>query len=266
MLIDWFTVAAQSLNFIVLVWLLKRFLYQPILNAIDAREQRIARELADADAAKSEAERERASYQQKNQTLDQQRQTLLQQASDAASAERDKLMAQARSEMQTLQKTLRQQLQHELQTLQRDIAQRSQQEVFAIARKLLKELANAELEAQITGVFVDRLKQMDEATRTAVIKLTPTPSEPALIRSAFELPAAQKTAIERAVSQLFGKDIAIKFATAPTLTSGIELINGGQKISWTIAHHLAELEHNLRQLSTVSSLPTVPANDREPQP
>jgi len=53
MLIDWFTVGAQALNFLILVWLLKHFLYQPILNAIDAREKLIAKELADADAKKS---------------------------------------------------------------------------------------------------------------------------------------------------------------------------------------------------------------------
>jgi F-type H+-transporting ATPase subunit c len=50
MLIDWFTVGAQLLNFLILAWLLKRFLYRPILDALDAREQRIAAELADADA------------------------------------------------------------------------------------------------------------------------------------------------------------------------------------------------------------------------
>ena len=55
MLIDLFTVGAQALNFLVLVWLLKRFLYKPILNALDAREKRIARELADADAKTAEA-------------------------------------------------------------------------------------------------------------------------------------------------------------------------------------------------------------------
>ena len=59
MLIDWFTVVAQALNFLILVWLLKRFLYKPILNALDAREKRIATELADADARKAEARQER---------------------------------------------------------------------------------------------------------------------------------------------------------------------------------------------------------------
>jgi len=43
MLIDWFTVGAQALNFLILVWLMKRFLYKPVLHAIDEREMRIAR-------------------------------------------------------------------------------------------------------------------------------------------------------------------------------------------------------------------------------
>ena len=57
MLIDWFTVVAQALNFLILVWLLKRFLYKPMLDAIDAREKRIATQLADADAKKAAAQR-----------------------------------------------------------------------------------------------------------------------------------------------------------------------------------------------------------------
>jgi hypothetical protein len=56
MLIDWFTVGAQALNFLILVWLMKRFLYKPILNAVAEREKRIAAELADAAQKKDDAE------------------------------------------------------------------------------------------------------------------------------------------------------------------------------------------------------------------
>src|ERR1700728_1559372 len=97
MLIDWFTVGAQALNFIILVWLLKRFLYQPILNAIDAREQRISAQLADAQANKAEASAERAEFQRKNEALEQQRATLLSRASDEANAERQRLIGEARA-------------------------------------------------------------------------------------------------------------------------------------------------------------------------
>jgi len=76
-LIDWFTVGAQALNFVILVWLMKRFLYRPILDGIDAREQRIAAELADADRRKAEAQTERSDFQHKNEELDRQRARLL---------------------------------------------------------------------------------------------------------------------------------------------------------------------------------------------
>ena len=73
MLFDGFTVAAQTLNFLVLVWLMKRFLYKPILDAIDAREKRIALALADAAAKKTEAQQERDEFQKKNEVFDQAR-------------------------------------------------------------------------------------------------------------------------------------------------------------------------------------------------
>ena len=69
MLLDWFTVGAQTLNFLVLVWLMKRVLYKPILDAIDAREKRIALALADAAAKKAEAQKERDEFQKKTMRL-----------------------------------------------------------------------------------------------------------------------------------------------------------------------------------------------------
>src|SRR5580658_3608803 len=96
MLIDWFTVGAQALNFLILAWLLERFLYKPILAAIDAREKRIAAELADADARKAEAQKERDEYERKNREFEQQRATLMSKAVDEAKAERQRLLEEAR--------------------------------------------------------------------------------------------------------------------------------------------------------------------------
>src|ERR1700689_1727878 len=98
MLIDWFTVGAQVLNFLILVWLLKHFLYKPILNAIDAREKRIAAELTDANAKRTEAEKERGDFQNKNKALDEQGSALLAKATAEAKAERERLLDQARKD------------------------------------------------------------------------------------------------------------------------------------------------------------------------
>ncbi|MDX1267190.1 MAG: hypothetical protein R3311_07500, partial [Oceanisphaera sp.] len=96
MLINWFTVGAQVLNFLILVWLMKRFLYQPILNAIDAREKRIAAELADAAKKQAGALRERDQFIRKNREFEQQRAEQLERVAAEASAERRRLLEEAK--------------------------------------------------------------------------------------------------------------------------------------------------------------------------
>ena len=96
MLIDWFTVGAQALNFIILVWLLKRFLYKPILNAVEAREKMVAAKLLEADTKKTEAQKERDEFQSKNEAIDKQRVTLLSKATDEAKVEQQRLLDEAR--------------------------------------------------------------------------------------------------------------------------------------------------------------------------
>ena len=72
--------------------------------------------------------------------------------------------------------------------------------------------------------------------------------EPAVVRSAFDLPAAQRAAIENAVKETFAADVHVQFETAPELVSGIELSTNGQKVAWSIADYLATLEKSAGEL------------------
>src|SRR5690242_5427666 len=130
MLIDWFTVGAQVVNFLILVWLLKRFLYRPILNAIDVREKRIAAELADAAAKQTGAQKERDEFQHKNEEFDRQRAALLRQATDEAKAERQRLLDDAREAAADLNAKRQETLRNDAHNLNQAISRRTQQEVF----------------------------------------------------------------------------------------------------------------------------------------
>src|SRR5208283_2712259 len=156
MLIDWFTVGAQALNFVILVWLMRRFLYKPILRAIDAREKKIATELADADAKKAEAKKERDEFQHKNEELDQQRVALLSKATEEAKAERQRLLDEARQAADALSAKRQETLRNVAYNLNRAISRRAQQEVFAIARKALTDLATTSLEERMGEVLTLR--------------------------------------------------------------------------------------------------------------
>ncbi len=259
MLIDWFTVAAQVLNFAVLVWLMKRFLYRPILDAIDAREKRIAAALADADAKKAEAQQERDAFQHKSDAFDRQRASLLGQATKDAQAERQRLLAEARQAADALSARRQEALRGDAQRLNQALVRRTQQEVLAIARKALADLATASLEERVTEVFVRRLRALDGAAREDVARALATGVGPALVRSAFELPAAQRAGIQSAVNETFAADIALRFETAPELVAGIELSANGQKVAWSIADYLASLQKGVEEL-------TQPQSHLQPQP
>jgi F-type H+-transporting ATPase subunit b len=255
MLIDWFTVGAQTLNFLILVWLMKRFLYQPILNAIDQREQRIAAELAAADQKKAEAQQTHDEFQQKNLLFDQQRAELLQQATEEVLAERTRLLDSARQAADMLHTQRLATLENEAKNLNLGISRRIQQEVFAITRKALADLADTGLEERLGAVFTRRLAQMDAKTHQGFAEALKTAAEPALLRCAFELPPEQQAIIQNALNESFAADIPLNFETAPDLIAGIELSANGWKLAWSIADYLLTLESQVSDLFAAQSRP-----------
>ncbi|MBU1424975.1 MAG: F0F1 ATP synthase subunit B [Gammaproteobacteria bacterium] len=248
MLIDWFTVIAQIVNFLILVWLLKRFLYKPILNAIDTREKKIAKELADADLKKAEALKERDEFQHKNEEFDRHRATLMSKVTQEAQTERQRLLEEAREAADTLSAKRHAALLSDAHTLNQTLRQRTQQEVFSIARKALTDLAAASLEERMTGVFIRRLYELDEQVKKNLGETFKTASAPALLHSAFDLPEPQRAAIQKALNETFSADISLRFETAPHLVSGIELSANGQKIAWSISDYLAALGKSVDEL------------------
>jgi len=248
MLIDWFTVIAQVVNFLILVWLLKRFLYRPILNAIDAREKRIAAELADAAAKKAEAQKERDDFRHKNEEFDQQRAALLNKATDEAKAERQRLLDAARQESDGLRAKRQEALRSEQQGLSEALTRRARDEVFSIARKALADLAGTTLEERMVDVFLARLRELDDAGIAGLKSAFMASSSPLLVRTTFSLSPALRAAIENAVKETLGGENHVQFETAPDLVSGIELSMNGCKVAWSIANYLSSLAMGVDEL------------------
>jgi len=267
MLIDWFTVGAQALNFIILVWLLKRFLYKPILNAIDAREKRIAAELADADAKKAEAQEERDKFQRKNEEFEQQRAALMSKVTDEANAQRQRLLDDARKAADALSAKRQEALRSDANNLNQAIRSRAEQEVFAIARKALTDLATTSLEECMGEVFTRRLRTLDGGAKEDLAEALRTASEPALLRSTFDLPAEQRAAIQKALNETFSAEVRVRFETAPDLVSGVELTTNGHKVAWSIADYLTSLEKGVGELLKEKDKPKPkPEAKAEPKP
>jgi F-type H+-transporting ATPase subunit b len=248
MLIDWFTVGAQVLNFIVLVWLLKRFLYKPVLNAIDAREKRVAAESANAKLQMTEITKSREELQAKGDAFDAERGALLAKAIFDAKTEAERLLGSARqaADVLTLQRNAA--LQSDTARLSGALSRLAAAESINIARAALKDLAGADLEARICEVFVRRLRGVDAPTKESLGVLLTSPTEKPVVTSSFELSSVDKIAIQTALNETFSADIHLRFELAPNSISGIALSTGGARLSWTIADYLKTLEEKAAAL------------------
>jgi F-type H+-transporting ATPase subunit b len=248
MLIDWFTVGAQALNFFILVWLMKRFLYKPILHAIQEREKRIAAELADATQKKADAQKESDEFKRKNEDFDRQRVALLAKAVEEAHSERQRLLDEAGKAAEALSLKRQENIRSEEQNLRQALSRKAEQEVFAIARKALTDLAGTSLEERLVAVFIRLLREMQVQAKDIFGGALKTGAGPAILRSAFDLPEEQRASIQKALNETFPGLIPLKFEASPDLVSGIELTANGQKIAWSISDYLKTLEKGVDEL------------------
>lgn len=180
--------------------------------------------------------------------FDQQRATLMKKATDDAQAERQRLLDEARNAAAALNRKQQETLKNEAQELYQAISRRTQQEVFAIAQKVLTDLAGVSLEERMASIFVCRLQEMNAEAKAGFAEALKTASDPAILRSAFDLHGEQRTLIQKAINETFSAEINIQFETSPDLISGIELTANGQKVAWSIADYLRSLQKGVDDL------------------
>ena len=245
MQVDWLTVAAQIVNFLVLVWLLQRFLYRPITQAIARREERIAAQVRDAEAKRAEADGEAEAYRAKQEELERSRDQMLAEAKAAAEQERRTLEQAAREAVDQRKQEWLQQVEDQRAEFLRDLRQSSVQHFYALARQALGDLADAELEEQIVRVFLGKLAELDADATAKISAEARKAGDAVAVQSRFEIAANQRTRITRAIRKQFLDTAEVTYRFGPEQPAGIELKAGGQTVGWNLASYFDSLESRL---------------------
>ncbi len=248
MLFDWFTIIAQVINFLILMWLLKRFLYKPVLDAIDAREQRISTLLKETKASQQESAEQQSNLTQKNATFETEKTVLFEQVKTKVAAEQKQLLDKAAKDVATQRGQWLQALKNEQHALDQTINQRTRSEVLNVARRALAELSGCELEMQIVQVFIQRLESMTPEQRAQFKQTAEGIQSEVVVRSAFSFSDDQKTFLTQALQKALGGQPSLKFLTDTNLIGGIELVGNGHKLSWNIAAYLSDLDASIQSL------------------
>ncbi len=245
--VNWFTVIAQVINFLILVWLLKRFLYKPILNAIDEREKKIAAQIKDADDKKAAAQKEEDEFEKKNEDFDQQKKSLMDKAVADANTEKLKLLEGAKADANTLRTNMEKTAKEKQANDTTEMAEKAQQQVFAITRKALADIASISLEEQSANTFIKRLHELKDDEKKQFIDAFKSNSNSILVKSAFELPTKQQGEIKDAVNVMLSANTQMQFKMAPEIIGGIELSTNGYKLAWSFSEYLNSMEKNISE-------------------
>lgn len=253
MLIDWFTVAAQIVNFLLLVWLLKRFLYGRILGAIEARESRIAARVAEAGAKEKEAGEQLTLYKAKLQDLEQQQESMLAQARLEAKKQHAEMLEKAREDVRALETKWREDLDRERSAFLLELRRRAATEILDITRRTVADLACLDVQECAVRVFLEKIRLIDEDARKSL-----TQGE-LLIRTAFDLPEETRAEIQHALEDRLQMSVMLRFERAPGIGLGLELRGNGWRIGWNSESYLEALEEDLREALEHSSEPKAQA-------
>lgn len=248
MLIDWFTVIAQIINFLVLLLLLRRFLYKPILNAMEERERKVAERLESARQERIRAEEERARYETLTGELRQHAEQKKREAEEEVAAWRKQALHEARQDVDNAKQSWRKALEQEQQAFAAELRQFTVRQSYAVAGKALRDLADSALEERLLTRFLAQLENGD----VSLDKLNA--DDQLTVRSAFDLSAKMKERIAAAVQKGLGRTvveqgrdkIALNYEIVPELGAGIELESAeGYQVAWNLNRYLQALEEDL---------------------
>jgi F-type H+-transporting ATPase subunit b len=242
---SWSTFALQLVNFLVLVWLLKRFLFKPISTIVAERKAQILRAQAEAETARQSAQQAREDFDQRRSELEAQRQTISEQARTELAGERAKMLAAAQAEIDKLKSGMLTQLAEERQKVACEIGDQAVEIAIQLASRLLQQCAAPHLDQLWLDQLLDHLDRLTPAERAALIDQSGPDRGSLLVTTASPLDPDTESKWRRSLTNHLGQSPPVSFAVDKDLIAGVELKSSLVilRLSWRQA--LAEAQQEL---------------------
>ena len=244
MTLDWWTMGLQTVNIVILVWLLQRFFWKPIAAMIAERRAAAQSALSEAKATRDKAALELAAVDKTRAGFAAERETILGRAREEASQESAAKLTEARRQADALVAAARDSVEKDTAAAPRVWATRSSDLAVDIAKRLAARLDGPSVQSVFLDWAVKAVRALPETTRAAVAG-----SAGALVTtSATPLDAAAQTRTTQMIGEAFGSPVRVVFKTDPDLIAGLELRTEHLVVanSWRadLANVLAGLAHD----------------------
>lgn len=232
------TFVLEIINFLMLIWILQRLFYKPLLEVIAKRKQFIDQSLADAKNLQAQAEAQKDLYENRLKRWEQEKQVALTALNQQLEIERrvqlDKLNAELEQEKQKAQVTLS----HQQQQLQQQLERQAAQNAARFAGILLKQAATPELEVQLCHLLLNQWSSLPEACCGHFQTLVDKKTIPVKIASAFTLPTVLRSQLEQKLASLITKPITVQYVEESALMAGLRIDIGPWVLNANLQHEL----------------------------
>lgn len=248
MLIDWFTVIAQIVNFLVLVGLLKYFLYDRILKAMDKREEKIQERLDEAKSKKSEAELAQEQYEDKKRELEEHKREMLEEARKEAESKKQDLIDEARDQADQARKQWLASVEREKQAFLHELRLKIGQQAVSLARKALKDLADEDLNSKVIERFIREIRNLRDDQIEKIKKAMDERSRSITVKTSNPIDHDQRDTLENELTKLLGQDLQVRFEESDELICGAALSIPGHKVAWSLEGYLKTLDESVTRM------------------
>lgn len=242
MLIDWFTVGAQVVNFLILLVLLKIFLFDRIKHAMDQRENNINERFDKAKEQEASAKEVRENFEKKTQSLEDEWDARLKEADKEAKERRESLIKEAREEVDGLKNKWQNALEQEKASFFDRFKKQAARLIFDTVEKTLSHLADTQAQDQAVKKFLSRFEELDKKDLPREVETQPR------VTTGFELSDSQQKSIQKTVSQKLPDLRDIAFEVRPELVFGIAFTAGGKKMTWHAHDYVDALKKQIDQV------------------
>jgi F-type H+-transporting ATPase subunit b len=236
--LNWSTFLLEILNFLVLVWILKRFLYQPVLDVIARRRAAIENRLAEAEQLHTDADALKDQYENRLSSWQQERQRAMDELRHEIEANRLQQLGDLRQELAQEGEKIRIAGARKEKQLLREIEQRALHQAAEFASRLLAEAAGPELENRLLDLLLDGLSTMPTDQISALGSKWGELPERILVSSAYPLADDKCHRLEDTLSRVTGLSVPVHYEQDAELLAGLNITIGAWVLQLNVRDEL----------------------------
>lgn len=228
--LSWSTFLLEILNFLILLWILKRFLYQPVLDVLARRQKAIEDRMNEAQCLKQEAMDLKDEYEKRLNAWEQQRREAKNRLNQDLADERRKKLNALQSELeQERKKTQVQEAKQQRRTIH-EIEQKALLQGANFASRILNRTAGPELEARMLEILLDGFAALSDAQVKQLRGQWGERPERIQVSSVYPLEENQRQALEKQLARINDCEIPVDYQQDPALIAGMRISIG----SWLL--------------------------------